>query len=846
MSSSSHPSPLSVATTTDSPDSLLFFYELLYEKAKSAAKISESKEAINPLISPRELAMTNTSSTYIGAVIATAWGLPIQQFWQKQGLYINKIEHGGSSPNSFYNALDIDDGDTIVSPNTEVLYSNAFLDLSNKVVTITYPTPETNEGIYTGIQVIDPYTNVQFSDGSAHQNKQDNNSHNIAKRTFYWAGASSRVTNQALAKDPDAIALTSPQAWVLGRINVDPYLNDSNKSDSDPTPYQELTQNQSQELAIDKIRRLNREFKAKVNYTGDITPTSNYSTSNVTNNETTTAIDFFTQLSNAVYNNSYKGQPLVFYSGTNTNGKLNPTGTLYNQQALFNTFGSGTHSIGLTAQSNSNQYSFPKGSNPEIINKGYKDALSAIDLISSSTNPPEEDHYWTINTTLGQYEPNYAGWITAAAVADVGLGANLASDGTYPQASKGIGKSSKHPEDLSSKYDYSITFTPEDSKLVPINQPGFWSVTVYDNDNFLIGTDEDNLNSFYLKNQFNPTTGVYSLGSNQFDYADNYGSENLTITLAPTSPKSIRTEQYWLPTPTKSSGNDQFNVILRLYNPTPTRTSGEEDASIFSKDSDQRWTPPFIQKIGTTTNGPLQFGRVHLDKGERVDDWSELDTVITDENGQYSLSTFADEGTLVFHGGTDTLTGQPYEGLLLADAESSVISPLTTLDWALQRNGHSAQSRDQIIDGIVNAAYEVLTGTMMNEHAKGLNSVTDTAPHQVIRSSMREAQDVAKSQAILNRTLGEALTDLWQHINERDLLEVNPLQKYKIAVMSLAREFETVGNLNSNSFRDADLAQALDIIQSGSGAAVRSLLSIETEMSDMDYYSLIELLGTEA
>ncbi|WP_255355653.1 MULTISPECIES: DUF1214 domain-containing protein [unclassified Synechococcus] len=409
-----------------------------------------------------------------------------------------------------------------------------------------------------------------------------------------------------------------------------------------------------------------------------------------------------------------------------------------------------------------------------------------------------------------------------------------------------MGKSRKHPEDLSSQHDYSITFTPENSKLAPINQPGSWSVTVYDNDNFLVGTDKDNLNSFYLKNEFDPTTGVYSLGSNQFDYAENYGEVDLSITLASTSPGSSSTGQYWLSTPAESRRNDQFNVILRLYNPTPTRANGCKDASIFSQNSDQRRTPPFIKKLGTTTNGPLQFVRIHLDKGERVHDWSELDTVITDENGQYAQSSFAGEGTLVFHGGTDILTGQPYEGLLLADAESNVISPLTTIDWALQRNGHSEQSRDQIIDGIVNAAYEGLSGTMMNEHAKELNAVTHTAPHQVIRSSFREAQDVAKSQAILNRAIGRALTGLWQNINGHDLLDVNKLDKYKSAVINLAKEFEAIGNLNSNSFRDADVAQALDFVQSGSGAALRSLLSIGTEMRDMDYCSFIELLSAEA
>ena len=261
------------------------------------------------------------------------------------------------------------------------------------------------------------------------------------------------MINHALAIDPDAIALASPQAWVLGRINVDPYLKDPGKNDSKPTPYQNLMKDQPQPLAINKISRLNQEFQANTVYTG--IPIHDYSTSQV-QQKAKTAQQFFTQLSNAVYNNSYEGLPLVFYSGTNINGELKPTGTLYNQQNLFNALGSGTYSIGLTAQSNGNHYSFPDNQRRKII-KGHNDAISAIDLISSFNDPDIKDNYWTINTTLGQYKPDYSGWITAAAVADVGLGANLASDGTYPQTSTGIGKRPEDKEDLSSQHDYRIT-----------------------------------------------------------------------------------------------------------------------------------------------------------------------------------------------------------------------------------------------------------------------------------------------------------------------------------------------------------------------------------------------------
>ena len=201
---------------------------------------------------------------------------------------------------------------------------------------------------------------------------------------------------------------------------------------------------------------------------------------------------------------------------------------------------------------------------------------------------------------------------------------------------------------------------------------------------------------------------------------------------------------------------------------------------------------------------------------------------------------------MIHRGGTDILTGQPYEGLLLADAESSVISPLTTLDWALERKGHSEESRDQIIDCLVNAAYEVLTGTTMDDNARGLNSVTDTAPHQVIRSAMPEAQDVAKSQVILNQALGGALSGVWNRFNQRMLLAIDPLRKFQASVLRFAAAFEQASNTDRNSFLETDVVEALERMHSGSGDALGSLLNSDKELRGMDYYSFMELLNSES
>ena len=148
----SAPVPLTGATPTNS--SIPTFYKSIYT---SANNILGSE---NPLTKPG-----SASNSYKASACAYVWGLPLQQFWEKQGLYITGAADGGAAINNFFIGDTINQTTTIVTPNTQVLYTNAFLDLSNQILKVTYPTPQT--GTYTLIQSIDPYTNVQFSDGSS-------------------------------------------------------------------------------------------------------------------------------------------------------------------------------------------------------------------------------------------------------------------------------------------------------------------------------------------------------------------------------------------------------------------------------------------------------------------------------------------------------------------------------------------------------------------------------------------------------------------------------------------------------------------------------------------------------
>ena len=141
----SAPSPLQGAAAA--PNSIPTFYKSIYTSARTILGDD------NPLPKANQ-----AKAEFIGAVCAYVWGLPIQQFWETQGRYINNAVSGGSEINTFFTASNINVSDTVVSPNTQVLYANAFIDLSNKILKVNYPTPDS--GTYTLVQVIDPYTNV--------------------------------------------------------------------------------------------------------------------------------------------------------------------------------------------------------------------------------------------------------------------------------------------------------------------------------------------------------------------------------------------------------------------------------------------------------------------------------------------------------------------------------------------------------------------------------------------------------------------------------------------------------------------------------------------------------------
>jgi hypothetical protein len=156
---------------------------------------------------------------------------------------------------------------------------------------------------------------------------------------------------------------------------------------------------------------------------------------------------------------------------------------------------------------------------------------------------------WSMNTdTMGVYG-NY--YLKRAMVAQMGLGANLPEDAIYPL---NLGDESGKPLDGADQY----TIHFEKGATPPVN--AFWSITLYDQDGFQVGSS---LNRFAVSSWM------------PFHYNSD-GS--LDLYFQNESPGAEK-EANWLPAP-----KGPFNLCMRLYAPKSEALTG-------------KWNPPPIMRM---------------------------------------------------------------------------------------------------------------------------------------------------------------------------------------------------------------------------------------------------------
>jgi DNA sulfur modification protein DndE len=157
---------------------------------------------------------------------------------------------------------------------------------------------------------------------------------------------------------------------------------------------------------------------------------------------------------------------------------------------------------------------------------------------------------WILSTGSGHYGTDY---LQRALVAYIGVGGNLPADAFYPIARfDGTGKV------LNGTNSYVMHFTKAD--VPPIHPQGFWSLTMYDKEYFLVAN----------------SINRYSLGSGDTFQVNPDGSTDLYIQ---NEFLEAHKQSNWLPAP-----EGEFILMLRLYMPKDEAVDGA-------------WTPPPVCRM---------------------------------------------------------------------------------------------------------------------------------------------------------------------------------------------------------------------------------------------------------
>jgi hypothetical protein len=179
------------------------------------------------------------------------------------------------------------------------------------------------------------------------------------------------------------------------------------------------------------------------------------------------------------------------------------------------------------------------GADPSIYSEGIAAGQARIMAKARDLQSNEHDG-WRVNTGLGQYGDDLA---LRAAVAQTGWGANGPEEALYPQAATDV-----DGKPLTGASRYVIHFAP--GQLPPVRDLGFWSLTVYTPDRFLVTNPIDR----------------YSVGGDTPGLVTN-GDGSLDVYLQHDAPTGH--EANWLPTP-----DGAFTMSLRMYLPLPSAIDG--------------------------------------------------------------------------------------------------------------------------------------------------------------------------------------------------------------------------------------------------------------------------------
>ena len=401
--------------------------------------------------------------------------------------------------NTFYNAKSLATpiSRTVVSPNVDTLYSAAWLDLRAEPLLLSVPSVTDQDGVtprYYSMQMVDAYTYNFAIVGSRTTGN--------APQMFAIAGPNWK------GDTPPGVQLFQSKTeyvFLLGRTRV---YNDSDAEwvTQHIQPFYTLTGLNSGKISpqptnLPPFPPLNMN---------DTDPTDGRTLNLFEVPECFAFINFMLG-----YMDMYDGDKLKF--------------------KIFSEIGIGPN-VSFT----------PILGNKKLYNTILLGVRSAYQVIIKSSLSSSTTNGWSIAVNpppFGNYSAMDGRDLVRAVSAYVGLFGQDPAEAYYPLAKVDV---DGNPLDCSNNVQYTLKF-PANEPQGNITLPGFWSVTMYGSDGFLVSND---INRYKIGNT---TTDLY------YDPTDG----SLTVYIQHAEPESEIERRNWLPAP-----DGVFYLIARLYIPT--------------------------------------------------------------------------------------------------------------------------------------------------------------------------------------------------------------------------------------------------------------------------------------
>jgi hypothetical protein len=381
----------------------------------------------------------------------------------------------------------------VVSPNADTLYSSAWLDVSREPVVLSLPDMN---GRYYMVQIVDGWTNVIAAPGTRTTGAGAGN------YTITWPG-----WRGTLPAGMRMVAAPTAMVWLIGRVKT----------------------NGASDYAA--VRTMQDRFR--------LTPLSAWGTPYTPPDHVPVAANV--NRWEPPVDQVARMDAMTFFSRLNALLVTNPPAT--GDMAMMERIGR----VGIAPGVGVDHARLD-----EVIAGAMSEGMETARAKIATVERAGGDilvNGWAIPSGLGRYGTSY---LKRAAVALVGLGANLPEDTVYPRATM-----DRDNEPLTGQRRYTIFF--DRGEAPPVN--GFWSLTMY------------NERQVFVENSINR----YAIGDRDSLRYNEDGS--LMLYIQHDSPGAER-ESNWLPAP-----EGLFNLMLRLYWPKPAILDGE-------------WAPPPIHRVG--------------------------------------------------------------------------------------------------------------------------------------------------------------------------------------------------------------------------------------------------------